>query len=177
MTPALALATACLIGSAPALADPQSEAGDVLRWALPLGTLTAELARGEGQGARQFAAAYVATVGATEILKRTVRAERPDRSNERSFPSGHAAPAFSAATYVHRRYGADAAWPLYAAAVYVGYTRVAAERHRWIDVAGSAALAATMSWWLVERRSANRLPVVTAMPERPRVDLQFQLRW
>jgi hypothetical protein len=34
-----------------------------------------------------------------------------------------------------------------------------------------------MSWWLVDRRPANRLPVVTAMPERPRVDLQFQFRW
>ena len=177
MNPALALAAACLIGSAPALADPQREAGDILRWALPLGTLTAELARGENQGARQFTAAYVATLGATEILKRTVRSERPDRSNEMSFPSGHAAPAFAAATYVHRRYGADHAWPLYATAVYVGYTRVAAERHRWIDVAGSAAVAAVMSGLLVERRPRKPPAIVSALPERPRVDLQIQFRW
>src|SRR6059036_202886 len=144
LNPVLALVTACLIASTPARADPQREAGDVLRWALPLGTLTAEIARGENQGARQFSAAYLATLGATEILKRTVRVERPDRSNEMSFPSGHAAPAFAAATYVHRRYGPDHAWPLYAAALYVGHTRVEAGRHRWIDVAGSAAVAATM---------------------------------
>jgi membrane-associated phospholipid phosphatase len=177
LNPVLALATACLIASTPARADPQREAGDVLRWALPLGTLTAEIARGENQGARQFSAAWLATLGATEILKRTVRVERPDRSNEMSFPSGHAAPAFAAATYVHRRYGPDHAWPLYAAALYVGHTRVEAGRHRWIDVAGSAAVAATMSALLVDRRSTRRAPVVTSMPAQPRVDLQFQFRW
>jgi membrane-associated phospholipid phosphatase len=94
----------------------------------------------------------------TEVLKRTTHVERPDGSNDMSFPSGHAAQAFSSATYVHRRYGFSDAWPLYVMATYVGYTRVQSNRHSWVDVAGAAGIAALSSWWLVE-------------PERPAVQV------
>jgi membrane-associated phospholipid phosphatase len=128
----------------------QRRAGDVLSYALPLTTLGVEWGRGDGRGALQLAESFGATVVVTEVFKRTIKSERPDHTNDESFPSGHATRAFAAATYVHRRHGFGSAWPLYALSVYVGHTRVAAQRHRWGDVAGAAAIAAASSWWLVE---------------------------
>jgi len=130
--------------------ESQTRLGDALSYVLPAATLGTELWRGDKTGAGQFTTSFLVTMGATEVLKRTTGIERPDGSNDESFPSGHAARAFAAATYVHRRHGLSNAWPLYAMATYVGYTRVEANRHRWSDVFGAAAVSAASSWWLVD---------------------------
>ena len=157
---ALALGLA-LHGSARAGDDAERRAGDALSFALPAATLGVELWLGDRRGAWQFAQSFGVTLLATEALKRTTGVERPDHSNDQSFPSGHAARAFAAATYVHRRHGFDSAWPLYAMATYVGYTRVQSGRHRWADVAGAAGVAAASSWWLVQPKAPG-LSVVLA---------------
>ena len=144
-----------MVGPGQVCAQSQREAGDVLSIVLPVATLGVELLRQDYEGARQFALTLATTLVATEALKRTTHAERPDGSNDESFPSGHAARAFPAATYVHRRHGFGSAWPIYAAALYVGYTRVDADRHTWGDVAGAAAIAAAAAWCLVEPQSSN----------------------
>jgi membrane-associated phospholipid phosphatase len=149
-TTLLVSALAALSGCARAGSDSERQAGDALSVAMPAATLGVELWRQEWTGAKQFGESFVVTMAATEVLKRTTRVERPDGSDDRSFPSSHAAGAFSAATYVHRRYGLQDAWPLYAMATYVGYTRVQADRHTWGDVAGAAGVAALSSWWLVD---------------------------
>jgi membrane-associated phospholipid phosphatase len=132
-------------------------AGDVISWALPAGVLGVELGRGDREGSWQFAQSFAVSVAATEVLKRSTHVERPDHSNDQSFPSGHATRAFAAATYWHRRHGFETAWPLYLAATYVGYTRVHEHRHRWGDVAGSAAVSAAASWWLVTPASGAQV--------------------
>lgn len=149
-----AACTLALALSAPlALADVDRERrlGDQLSLALPLGTAAVELWRGDREGAWQLAQVFVLTTGTTELLKRATDVQRPDRSDTKSFPSGHAARAFSAAAYVQQRHGWQAAWPLWLGATYVGHTRVQADRHRWADVAGAAALAWGMARWRVER--------------------------
>jgi membrane-associated phospholipid phosphatase len=156
--PATALLCLCAVSSA--WADAQRRAGDVLSYALPAGVAAYELWQGDRQGALQFGEAFVVTLGATEVLKRTTHVDRPDRSNNESFPSGHASRAFSAATYVHRRHGFESAWPLYLAASYVGYTRVHADRHRWGDIVGSAAVSAAATWWLVDPKDSARVSVL-----------------
>lgn len=138
--------------------------GDVLSYALPAATLGVELARGDRPGALQFARSFGATLAVSELLKRTVHAERPDHSNDQSFPSGHAARAFATASYVNRRHGWRHAWPLVAASIYVGETRVAAQRHRWIDVAGAAAIAAASSRWLVKPKRATPVGAASGPP-------------
>ena len=166
---ALCLAASLLAGSigcAHADADSERRAGDVLHIALPLATLGAELMRGEREGAWQYATALTASALANEALERMAHVERPDHSNFHSFPSGHATLAFSSATYVHRRYGLEYAWPLYAAATYVGYTRVRSHRHRWGDVAGGAALAGGMSWWLVQPKASQQVTVLPVILDR-----------
>jgi membrane-associated phospholipid phosphatase len=146
-------------------------AGDVLSFALPAGVAVAAWLNdrrspppeGEHGELLQFAGSFAATLAATEALKRTVRSERPDGQDNLSFPSGHASRAFSAASFVHRRHGWNAAWPLYTAAAYVGWTRVDAKRHRWVDVAGSLAVSSAVTWYLVDpARSDTRLGVSLA---------------
>lgn len=152
-----------------------TRAGDVLENALPAGVAALELWRGDREGLWQFGASFAVTVLATQGLKNTVDARRPDGGVE-SFPSGHAAKAFAAATYVHRRHGWDSAWPWYAAGAYVGWTRVNANRHRWGDVAGSLALAAASSWWLVEPQADQRVVVLPVIGHRE-ASLTLQARW
>lgn len=54
---------------------------------------------------------------------------------------------------MRRRHGCEVAWPLYLAGLYAGYTRVAADRHRWDDIAGAALVSELAAWWLVEPES------------------------
>ena len=129
--------------------DRERRAGDVLSLALPIGTLAVEAWRGDSQGAWQLTQTFALTTGLTELLKKHTGVTRPDGSDDKSFPSGHAARAFSAAAYVHQRHGWDKAWPLYVAATYVGHTRVQARRHRWSEVAVAAGLAYGFARWRV----------------------------
>ena len=101
----------------------------------------------------------------TEWLKAVVRRKRPvlytsdapaaasDPENQKSFPSGHAALAFSAATaYLvmarreHLPHRTRNAMLLYAGALGVAALRVAAAKHFLTDVAGGAALGAGVGW-------------------------------
>ena len=160
---ALPLAMLGQTGAAIADVDDHRRAGDVLRFAMPAGVAAYELWRGDKEGAWQFGKSWAVTLVASEGLKRITHVERPDRSNHESFPSGHASHAFAAATYMHRRHGIEEAWPWYVAATYVGWTRVHAHRHRWGDVAGSAALAGAAAWWIVEPvgdRAISVIPIV-----------------
>lgn len=136
------------------------QTGDVLRLAIPAATFGIEWLRGEHEGAWQYGEELGVSLVATEVLKYAVHEQRPDKSDHLSFPSGHATAAFSAASYVHRRYGFVEAAPLYVLGAYVGYTRVQANRHRWSDVAGSLAVTTASSWWLVTPRSNARVAIV-----------------
>jgi len=172
---AVAGATFALL-AAPAVAFDHTRAGDVLENALPAGAAAMELWRGDRDGALQLGGAFVVTLLATRVLKSEVHARRPDGSSSDAFPSGHAARAFSAATSMHRRHGWAEAWPWYAAAGYVGWTRVHADRHRWGDVAGSLLVAGAASWWLVEPAGGSDVAVRPSLaPDR--VAIELQARW
>lgn len=95
----------------------------------------------------------VAFVGKT-ALKAMIKEDRPDHSDNKSFPSGHAAMAFAAARSIDKEFRKDCIWiPIagYAAATAVGIQRVAKDRHHWYDVAAGAGVgfgAAELTWWL-----------------------------
>jgi hypothetical protein len=80
------------------------------------------------------------TVGTALLLKQVVREQRPDHSDFKSFPSDTSALAFAPAQFLWDRYGWEYGVPAYAAAAFVGYSRVDAKRHHWWDVAASAAI-------------------------------------
>ena len=90
--------------------------------------------------AKDLAVALTATSGAVWILKYTTHRERPDGSNHYSFPSGHTAVAFAAASVIDKRYGGLAGWGSYAAAALAGEARVADNHHYFSDVVAGAVL-------------------------------------
>lgn len=70
-------------------------------------------------------------------LKQTTDIQRPDGSTYNSFPSGHTAQAFVAATFLHKEYGHKSVWysiGAYGAATTVGCMRVLGNRHWLSDV-------------------------------------------
>ena len=109
----------------------------------------------------RFAVNTVASVGVAYIgktaLKAMVKEERPDHSDNKSFPSGHAAMAFAAARSIDKEFRQDCIWiPIagYAAATAVGIQRVARDRHHWYDVVAGAAVgfgSAELTWWLSDK--------------------------
>jgi len=69
-----------------------------------------------------------------QALKYSVQRERPDESNNLSFPSGHAASAFATATVLQRHYGWKVGIPAGLAAAYVATARVKDNKHYLSDV-------------------------------------------
>ena len=68
---------------------------------------------------RDLVRAQIVTAGMTQLLKYSVRRERPDGSSRTSFPSGHSSGTFATATVFQRRYGWKAGLPAYGVAAYV----------------------------------------------------------
>lgn len=99
-------------------------------------------------------ASVVVAYGLKTGLKAVVKEERPDHSDNKSFPSGHAAMAFAAARSIDKEFRKESIWiPIagYAAATAVGIERIANKHHHWYDVVAGAAVgygAAELTWWL-----------------------------
>ena len=106
------------------------------------------------------ASVAVAYVGKT-ALKAVVNEERPDHSDNKSFPSGHAAMAFAAARSLDKEFRKDSPWISvagYAAATAIGVERVVNDRHHWYDVLAGAALgfgSAELTWWVSDKLFPN----------------------
>lgn len=83
---------------------------------------------------RDMIRAQVLSQAMVQTLKYTVRRERPDGSNNLSFPSGHAASAFATATVLHRYYGWRIGAPAYAVGSYVALARMSWNKHHATDV-------------------------------------------
>lgn len=102
------------------------------------------------------ASVAVGYVGKT-ALKKLVHEERPDHSDNESFPSGHATMAFAAARSLDKEFRKESIWiPIagYAAATAIGVERVVNDRHHWYDVVAGAGLgfgAAELTWWLSDQ--------------------------
>lgn len=82
-----------------------------------------------------FSAALMAT--AVNSLKYSCRVMRPDGSTRNSFPSGHTASAFMAATMLHKEYGHLSPWVsvgAYSVATFTGISRQLNNRHWASDV-------------------------------------------
>lgn len=83
---------------------------------------------------RDLVRAQVVTQSLTLGMKVLVGRERPDASNQASFPSGHASGTFATATVLQRHYGWKVGVPAYAVAGYVATSRLTEGRHYLSDV-------------------------------------------
>jgi membrane-associated phospholipid phosphatase len=90
-----------------------------------------------------IAIANVMAVSATEVLKRSVKEERPDQSDDLSFPSGHTTVAFTNAALLYYEYKDSNLW--YASSGFLfatatGILRIANNRHYTSDVLAGAGI-------------------------------------
>ena len=114
--------------------------GDVLMLISPVASVATVLILKDWKGLKQGALAGVTTAGLSIALKYIVKKDRPDMSNDHSFPSFHTSAAFAGAAFLQRRYGWQYGIPAYVLAGYVGWSRVYGKKHDWWDVAAGAAI-------------------------------------
>lgn len=138
----------------------QYELGQVVGWNKPGEKQSSALSVGGHNWPRFIAntgASVVVAYGVKTVLKKVVNEERPDHSDNKSFPSGHASMAFAAARSIDKEFRKDCIWiPIagYAAATAIGIERVISDRHHWYDVAAGAAIgigSAEFTWWLSDK--------------------------
>lgn len=173
-------ACALVLAATPALAgsphDSIEKAGVDVAIALPVVAGGITLYKNDWQGLLQFAAVTGATVGTAFLLKHVVHEERPDGANDQSFPSDTAALAFAPASYMWDRYGWQYGAPAYAAAAFVGYSRVESKNHHWWDVATSAGMAWGFSRIITSRYHdySNLQAGLYATPEAAFVSVDYK---
>lgn len=114
--------------------------GDVILFVLPVATVGTSFIIGDEQGAWQFSKGLLLTAAVTYGLKYSVNKQRPDFSNNNSFPSGHTSTVFHSAGYVHRRYGFKYSIPSYALAGFTAASRIDSKKHDFLDVLAGAAI-------------------------------------
>lgn len=94
--------------------------------------------------------------GVVNTLKHTTKVERPDGSNNHSFPSGHTATAFMTATMLNKEYGHKSPWvgiSAYGVATATGLMRMANNKHWLSDVltgAGIGILSTEVGYYLAD---------------------------
>lgn len=116
------------------------KSGDVLLFVTPVAGLVTTLALQDWQGLKQGVFTGVTTVGLTYALKYIVKKDRPDMSDNHSFPSMHTSVSFAGAAFIQRRYGWKWGIPAYLLSTYVGWSRVYGKKHDGWDVAAGAVI-------------------------------------
>ena len=138
----IVLSILLFITANPTLAKSNLEkSGDIIHLLLPATALGATLfIEDDYTGSWQLIKTGVVSRVAVEGLKFAVDKDRPDDSGDDSFPSGHTADSFAAATFMQQRYGWKWGGPAYLAATFVGYSRVQSDKHYAVDVLAGAAI-------------------------------------
>jgi membrane-associated phospholipid phosphatase len=174
LIPTLVLAALTSAGTSPALAGSSESAGTDVAIALPLVAGGITLWKGDWNGTAELGANTILTVGTAYGLKHIVREERPDHSDFQSFPSDTAALAFAPAQFLWDRYGWEYGLPAYAAATFVGWSRVDAQKHHWYDVAASAGIAFGFSKLITSRYHKPGLSYgASATPDSAYIHLSY----
>ena len=185
LSPILGIAAVSMALAVPAQAAPISPldkkietAGTGVAIALPLVAGGISLLHDQDwNGVGELTESTAATVAAALILKQIVREQRPDHSDFQSFPSDTAALAYSSADYLWDRYGWEYGVPAYAAAMFVGYSRVRAKKHHWYDVAASSAIAFGFNYAFVTRYREHANYGVYAAADADSVGIRFAMTW
>jgi membrane-associated phospholipid phosphatase len=92
-------------------------------------------------------------------MKMTIRRERPDGSNNLSFPSGHAASAFATAGVLHKYYGWEVGVPAYAFGSYVALARMSWNKHHATDVVMGAGFGLASARTVTMSMGSNKFSV------------------
>ena len=113
---------------------------DVILFALPAATLGTSIVLEDYKGTWQFTKGLLLTEAITYGLKLSINKQRPDYSNDNSFPSGHTSTVFQSAGFIHRRYGFTYSIPSYLLAGFTAASRIDSKKHDILDVLAGAAI-------------------------------------
>lgn len=164
-----AAAAAFLVAAVPTAATAGDHgwgiASSVVRDGLVAAALGVPAVQRDWAGDLQAGAAIVVAGGSAAALKEIFPERRPDGSDDKSFPSGHAAVSFAAAATLENRYGWRAGIPAFVAATFVDVARVQARKHHWYDVLAGSVLG-TGSGLLLTRRRDPTVQLVPWMDRR-----------
>jgi membrane-associated phospholipid phosphatase len=127
-------------------------ASDIGRNGLVIVALGLPAIEGDWEGAKEAAFSIGATSIVTTALKETIPEERPDSSDNKSFPSGHTSISFAAAATLHKRNGWEIGVPAHVVAAFVGLARVKAKKHFTHDVLVGAMIGETAGWILTSKK-------------------------
>ena len=152
----LAVSIALLSCQAQAL-DSMTRNGNLIAMGLPAFAAGISFLNDDTEGVVQLIKSEAVTLGIVEVLKSSTHQMRPDGSDNKSFPSAHAAVAFSAAQYMQMKGGWEYGAPAYLAASYVAYARVDVRKHHWRDVAAGAGTGMLTTYYFTEANSDRRL--------------------
>ena len=130
-------------------------ASTIGRDALVVVALGLPAAKGDWNGDLQAALSMGGALGASTALKEVFPELRPDGSDRKSFPSGHASVSFAAAATLQNRYGWRVGLPAQLLATFVGFSRVEARKHHWYDVVAGAAIGEASGFLLTSKRAAS----------------------
>lgn len=138
-----AIALTAVMASTSAFAENENltQAGDIVQIGVPVFAAGYALWQGDTEGFWQASEGALYTALATHALKYAVDEERPNGSDNNSFPSGHTSAAMQGAAFLSMRYGWEVGVPATLAAGFVGYTRVDGKYHYTRDVLAGTALA------------------------------------
>jgi hypothetical protein len=123
---------------------------------------------------RDLVRAQIVTQSLTLGVKLLVRRERPDGSNQASFPSGHASGAFATATVLGRHYGWKVGLPAYAVAGYIATSRLNEGKHYLSDVVFGAAVGILVGRTVTVEIAGARFAV---SPTLPTGGIGVQMTW
>ena len=119
------------------------------------------------------------TLAITEVstlgLKAAFRRSRPDGGNY-SFPSGHAARCFAAATVLQTLYGLPAGVPAYLVAAFISFTRMDQNSHYASDVVFGAALGSAIGWGtaLFHKKLGDKVIIVPTAFNGPGLTVNYR---
>ena len=158
-----------------AASDFVETSGDVLLGAIPAIAFGATLYEPDHQGSWQFAKGFLANQAVTQGLKYTIHKDRPDDSDDHSFPSGHTSTTFQAAAFIHKRYGWECSIPAYIGAAYTGWTRIDSDKHYVEDVFVGAVIGTISGLYFTEPFKEG--VTVTPMASKNSFGIALTMRW
>jgi membrane-associated phospholipid phosphatase len=127
------------------------EVGDYLQIIVPAYSFGMAMNEKDGEGMKQFGHSFIAMQATIIGLKLTVNENRPDGSDNNSFPSGHTASAFSGAMFIHQRYGIEKAIVPYFLAGFTAFSRIDAKKHNFLDVLAGAGISGLYTCTFVDK--------------------------
>jgi len=144
---------------------------------LPVTAAGITLYKHDTMGLAQLAVEGFFTLGTAYALKNIVHEERPNGSDDHSFPSGTSALASSGSTYLWGRYGWEYGLPASVLSQFVSYSRVQAREHHWYDTLASNGIAAGYSY-ILTTPFKKRFGVDTSLSASPGgAYLHFAYSW